>query len=67
MSDKTTIINRVIPFNFVAGLISYFINSSVLWAIVHWVCGPIYVLYSIFAYPNKWRQLMHLIRDVLSG
>ena len=33
--------------NVVAVMVSWYFNKSIIWAIVHWIFGPLYLLYSL--------------------
>lgn len=48
MSDTSTSYSyTIVPFGFIAALISYALNHSFWWAVLHWFCGAFYILYAI--------------------
>lgn len=46
------IYTRIIPFGFIAFSMSYALNKSIIWALLHAFCGGWYVLYWLFSYTN---------------
>lgn len=42
----------LIPGSLVAGVLSFAVNKSVIWAILHMLCGWVYVTYWICSYSN---------------
>lgn len=48
MSNTTTSYSYTfVPFGLIASVISYALNHSVGWAILHWIFGCFYILYAI--------------------
>ena len=41
--------------------LSWFVNHSILWAIVHALCGWIYVIYWVIVYTEVYQWLQSLI------
>ena len=46
---------------------SYYINHSVGWLILHMFCGWIYVVYSAFHYSEKWWEFLEKIGSVFGA
>lgn len=44
-----------------AAMTSWFLNHSVLWAIIHYTIGPIYLIYSLFTGIFSDGGLMNII------
>lgn len=37
----------LVPFGLIAAIISYALNHSFWWAVLHWCCGVFYILYAV--------------------
>lgn len=62
MSKVTTVRTGIIPGGIIAAALSFALNKSIFWAILHYLCGYVYVLYWLFKYTrfaewvNTWVQ-----------
>jgi len=49
MSSESRVSITVVPGSVIAIIISWALNHSVLWAILHFFCGWLYVIYAVLA------------------
>lgn len=53
MKNETNITQiSIIPWNFLALCLSYSVNKSILWCLLHAICGAFYVAYWLFSYTD---------------
>ena len=51
----------------IAAIMSYAINHSIGWLILHAICGWVYVIYGIFCYGQQYLDMLHNIYVKIIG
>ena len=65
MSNTSNTVSYVtLPFGFIAGVISYALNHSFWWMVLHFLLGWIYVLYAICV---RGKEIIPAVRALFGG